>query len=428
MNKFTNVKDFISWVEKQKRFSKKVSLDKMKYYCQLFDNPQDKFKSIHVTGTNGKGSTVAFITSIMRTAGLNIATFTSPYITYFNERIEYNGEFISDVNLLKYANMIIEKYDTIELSKVELPSFFEFITLLAFLYFSELKDLDYAIIEVGMGGRLDSTNVITSEIAVISNIAYDHMSVLGNTLEKIALEKLGIVKNNEPLVIGIKDQKLQSFVKTYCDNRNIPLTTALNRPFEIKKSTIYGTELIIEGFEQPVVIGLAGNHQVENALTAIMTVEEFCKIHPELQSKLLRSIIPGLRNAKWPGRLEIVSKSPLILIDGAHNIDGITRVCDFIKNQSFAFKRAVVSISKDKDKDQMIEKLDQTFDEIIFTRYSYNRSAPAEELFSLSNSHNKIIMNSLDDALQYVKNHPADLTVFLGSLYLVCDIRNKINN
>lgn len=123
MNKFTNVQDFIYWVERQRRFSKKVSLDKMKYYCQLFDNPQDKFKSIHVTGTNGKGSTVAFINSIMQSAGLNVATYTSPYITYFNERIEYNGKFISDEDLLKYANRITEKYEIITNSGYELPSF-----------------------------------------------------------------------------------------------------------------------------------------------------------------------------------------------------------------------------------------------------------------------------------------------------------------
>lgn len=427
MNKFTNVQDFIYWVERQRRFSKKVSLDKMKYYCQLFDNPQDKFKSIHVTGTNGKGSTVAFITSIMQSAGLNVATYTSPYITYFNERIEYNGKFISDEDLLKYANRITEKYEIITNSGYELPSFFEFITLLAFIYFSEIKELDYAIIEVGMGGRLDATNVINSEVAVISNVAYDHMNVLGNTLEQIAYEKLGIVKNNEPLVTGISDKKLQTFVKSYCEANHISVTFALNRAFEIIKSTIYGTELILEGFDEPLTIGLAGNHQIDNALTAVSTIEEFCKIHPELYSRLFVSIPYGLKNAKWPGRLEIISTMPLILVDGAHNIDGITRVCDFIKHQRYASKRAIVSISKDKEKESMVKILDQTFDEIIFTKYSYERSATAEELFALSNCHNKKVLNSLDEILDYIKKVPADLTVFLGSLYLVCDIRNKMN-
>jgi len=427
MNKFTNVQDFIYWVERQRRFSKKVGLDKMKYYCQLFDNPQDKFKSIHVTGTNGKGSTVAFINSIMQSAGLNVATYTSPYITYFNERIEYNGKFISDEDLLKYANRITEKYEIITNSGYELPSFFEFITLLAFIYFSEIKELDYAIIEVGMGGRLDATNVINSEVAVISNVAYDHMNVLGNTLEQIAYEKLGIVKNNEPLVTGISDKKLQTFVKSYCEANHISVTFALNRAFEIIKSTIYGTELILEGFDEPLTIRLAGNHQIDNALTAVSTIEEFCKIHPELYSRLFASIPYGLKNAKWPGRLEIISTMPLILVDGAHNIDGITRVCDFIKNQRYASKRAIVSISKDKEKESMVKILDQTFDEIIFTKYSYERSATAEELFALSNCYNKKVLNSLDEILNYIKKAPADLTVFLGSLYLVCDIRNKMN-
>ena len=200
MNLFTDVNEFIKWVEIRSRFSKKVSLDNMRYFASLFGNPQNKFNSIHVTGTNGKGSTVSYLKNIYLKQNLNVATFTSPYIICFNERITYNNKFISDEDLLKYGNLIISKFQEIEESNHELPSFFEFITLLAFLYFADLKDLDIAIIEVGIGGRLDATNIITPLCSVITNIGMDHMSQLGDSKESILNEKLGIVKENSLFV------------------------------------------------------------------------------------------------------------------------------------------------------------------------------------------------------------------------------------
>lgn len=422
-NKFYNVNDFIEWVEKQKRFSKKVSLDKMKYYCELFGNPQNKFKSIHVSGTNGKGSTIAFIKSILMEAGFNVATFTSPYITCFNERIAINNEFIKDEDLLLYANMIIEKYPIILEANYELPSFFEFITLLAFIYFSN-SFIDFAIIEVGIGGLLDSTNVINSSISVITNIAYDHMNVLGNTLEEILKQKLGIARPNHPLIVGTKEKSLQNICNDYCKKNNSPLTLTAFRAFEIKKSDIYQTEFLLEGFDEPLTIKLAGYHQVENAIVAISTIEALGNIYNSIKKILTSSIKKGLEKTKWAGRLEIINENPLIMVDGAHNIDGVTRVSNFIKKLNYHKKRVIVSISNDKMKKEMIEILDQTFDEIIFTKYHYSRSAEATELLSLSNHPNKKVIERLDDIINYIKNNPYDFNIFMGSLYFVCDAKN----
>lgn len=421
--KFYNVNDFIEWVEKQKRFSKKVSLDKMKYYCDLFENPQNKFKSIHVSGTNGKGSTIAFIKSILMEAGFNVATFTSPYITCFNERITINNEFIKDEDLFFYANMIIDKYPTIIEANYELPSFFEFITLLAFIYFSN-SFIDFAIIEVGIGGLLDSTNVINSSISVITNVAYDHMNVLGNTLEEILNQKLGIARSNHPLIVGTKEKTLQNICKEYCEKNNSPLTLTAFRAFEIKKSDIYQTEFLLEGFDEPLTIKLVGYHQVENAIVAISTIEALGTIYKNIKNLLKNSIKNGLEKTKWAGRLEIINEDPLIMVDGAHNIDGVTRVSNFIKKLEYHKKRVIVSISNDKMKKEMIDILDQTFDEIIFTKYQYSRSAEATELLTLSNHPNKKIIESLDDITNYIKNNPYDFNIFMGSLYFVCDVKN----
>lgn len=424
-NNFTDVKDFIDWVQKQKRFSKKVSLEKMHYYCSLFGNPYNKFKSIHVTGTNGKGSVIAFLRSILMEAGFNVATFTSPYITYFNERIEINNKFISDDDLLKYGNMIIDKYPIIINSGYETPSFFEFITLLAFIYFSN-QNIDFAIIEVGIGGLLDSTNVINSELSVITNVSLDHMNVLGNSLEEITLQKLGISRPNHYLISGIKEKSLQDLTKSYCEKNSTKLILSSVRAFEIKYSDIYQTEFLLEGYDEPFVIKLVGNHQVENAITSIVTIEALCKINSDLTDKLKLSLRKGLLNTTWPGRLEIVHHDPLILIDGAHNIDGITRICEFIKGLDYNKKRAIVSISKDKEKKEMINLLDNVFDEIIFTEYSYGRSSKAQELYDISNNHNKSIMYSLNEIIDYLNTNKYDFNIFIGSLYLVCDIKNLI--
>lgn len=429
MNSFTDAKQFIEWVESQKRFSPKISLDKMEFYCSLFHHPEQKFKSIHVTGTNGKGSTVAYLTSIFKMAGLHVATFTSPYITIFNERIQYDQTFISDETLLQYGNLILSKYDEIRNHNYDLPSFFEFITLIAFLYFANLPDLDIAIIEVGMGGRLDATNVIRSELAIITNVAYDHMHILGDTLEKIAFEKMGIVKNKVPLICGVKEKNLQTYILSLCEERGSFVDFTFPTAFEIQKMDIYGSQIRLDNDFKELEIGLAGEHQIENALVALHSIQILNKkLKGQIRNFPISNVIlkEGLKNVSWPGRLEILNQNPLIVTDGAHNIDGMSRICNFIQKLPYPYKRAVVSISKDKEKEKMIQYLDQTFDEIIFTKYSYARSATAEELYHLSVANKKICVETIDDACQYTLSHPCAFTIFIGSLYLVSDIKKKI--
>lgn len=421
--KFTSASDFIRWVEVQKRFSKKESLEKMKYLMNLFDNPEKKFKSIHVTGTNGKGSTVAMLKSILRDKGLNVATFTSPYITVFNERIGFNNSNISDEDLIKYANIILDKYDIIEKDGYELPTFFEFITLLAFIYFANIENLDVALIEVGMGGRLDCTNVITPIISVLTNVALDHMQVLGDTLDKILIEKMGIAKENRKIVLGIKDESLRNVANNYAKKVNSSTKYSNISDLKIIKSDTISSLFDYKNY-QNVELGLIGYHQIENAILVIEVFEEI-KDYFDLSND---NLLNGLKNVKWQGRLETLSKNPYIIVDGGHNIDGLTRVCQFVKDLNYKFKRAVVSISHDKELLQMIKLLDETFDEIVFTKYTYARSANVDEIFEISNNCKKIKTNNVLEAVDYVYNNKADITIFIGSLYLVSEVRNIILN
>lgn len=420
MNYFVDAKSFIEWVQSQKRFSKKTNLDNMKYFCKLLCNPESSFKAIHVTGTNGKGSTVAMLTSVLMAKGYNVGTFTSPYIECFNERIAFNTKPIDDDDLLKMANRVIEIYPILEENNFPKPTFFEFITLCAFCYFKSLNNLDYAVIEVGMGGRLDSTNVITPIVSIITNVALDHMQILGNTKEAILIEKLGIVKDNIPVVCGLKEENLKMIATNVANIHNSQIVFPKYSEVKNVKCDLSDTCFTYQG--QDYKLSLLGFHQVENAL---LVIETFNLLKDDLKLSI-QDLHNGLKNTKWVGRLEKINDDPVIYIDGGHNIDGISRITEFVKSLNIPNVRAVISISHDKELLPMIKMVDETFDEIIFTSYTYARSAKAEDLYNLSSSKNKKCIENLDVAVKYVLTNKKPITVFLGSLYLASEIRNKL--
>lgn len=420
MNYFVDAKTFIEWVQSQKRFSKKTNLDNMKYFCKLLCNPESSFKAIHVTGTNGKGSTVAMLTSVLMAKGYNVGTFTSPYIECFNERIAFNTKPIDDDDLLKMANRVIEIYPILEENNFPKPTFFEFITLCAFCYFKSLNNLDYAVIEVGMGGRLDSTNVITPIVSIITNVALDHMQILGNTKEAILIEKLGIVKDNIPVVCGLKEENLKMIATNVANIHNSQIVFPKYNEVKNVKCDLSDTCFTYQG--QDYQLSLLGFHQVENAL---LVIETFNLLKDDLKLSI-QDLHNGLKNTKWVGRLEKINDDPVIYIDGGHNIDGISRITEFVKSLNIPNVRAVISISHDKELLPMIKMVDETFDEIIFTSYTYARSAKAEDLYNLSSSKNKKCIENLDVAVKYVLTNKKPITVFLGSLYLASEIRNKL--
>lgn len=420
MNYFVDAKSFIEWVQSQKRFSKKTNLDNMKYFCKLLCNPESSFKAIHVTGTNGKGSTVAMLTSVLMAKGYNVGTFTSPYIECFNERIAFNTKPIDDDDLLKMANRVIEIYPILEENNFPKPTFFEFITLCAFCYFKSLNNLDYAVIEVGMGGRLDSTNVITPIVSIITNVALDHMQILGNTKEAILKEKLGIVKDNIPVVCGLKEENLKMIATNVANIHNSQIVFPKYNEVKNVKCDLSDTCFTYQG--QDYQLSLLGFHQVENAL---LVIETFNLLKDDLKLSI-QDLHNGLKNTKWVGRLEKINDDPVIYIDGGHNIDGISRITEFVKSLNIPNVRAVISISHDKELLPMIKMVDETFDEIIFTSYTYARSAKAEDLYNLSSSKNKKCIENLDVAVKYVLTNKKPITVFLGSLYLASEIRNKL--
>ncbi|MCK9537218.1 MAG: Mur ligase family protein, partial [Bacilli bacterium] len=274
---FNNITDLISWIESQKRMVPKISLDRMRRICELFGNPQAGLKYIHVGGTNGKGSTVSFIKTVLLEAGYNIGTFISPYVDVFNERIAFNNQYISDDELLELGNYIIGKYYLFDDNDISRPSFFEFITLMAFIYFSRQSQIDLVILEVGLGGLLDATNIIIPLVTVITSISYDHEKVLGTSLQEIARNKLGIVKSGVPLVT-LKNEDVLDIVRTAVTEKQSPLV--LIDPKDIKniKATIDYTSFDYQDYHN-LEVGLLGFHQAENAVLALRTIRVLSDIY-----------------------------------------------------------------------------------------------------------------------------------------------------
>lgn len=420
---FKTIEECISFIENSHRASTK-SLEYMQLLCNVYENPEKGLKFIHVAGTNGKGSIVSYLREIFYDASISVGTFTSPYIECFNERITYNKKFISDELIIKYANEIIEMYPYLKENNIELPSFFSFITLMCFMYFRDVKP-DVVILEAGIGGLLDCTNVITPVLSIISNVAYDHMNILGNTIEEIATNKLGIVKKNIPLVTICND-KINDLIKETCKKNNSPLTLFNKDDIVSAKLNIDGSIFDYKDYKD-IKLKLAGMHQIENACLVI----ESCNYLQKHFNITETNIYNGLLKTFWPGRLEIIRKNPYIILDGAHNIDGITRLHEYIKNIQKDFEKIilVLAISSNKETSKMINNIEKDVDEIIFTSFNYKRSEDYNVLYEYSNHPKKqkcenveeLVLSSLNN------NNNKTLWIFSGSLYFVSQLRKLFN-
>jgi len=416
---FKTVNEAQIWIENIKRFGSKLDLKRMEKAIELLGHPEKEFKSIHVGGTNGKGSTSTYLKKILSHAGFKVGIYTSPYVVKFNERIGINDEYISDDDLVYYANVLYPLTEKM-LEEDETVTFFEVLTLMSFLYFRD-KEVDYAIIEVGLGGLLDATNVIIPEISVITNISYDHMKQLGDTLESIALNKLGIVKDNVPLVTAIENVNLFPLFAEVTAKHNSRLKI-IN--FDMVTDVSVKEVTKFRYHENEYVLNLTGYHQVKNACLAIETIRLLrilnnIKINEE-------DIYEGLKQAAWPGRFEFFG--PNIVIDGAHNIGGIQAL---VKSAKEVFKgkyiKCLFSVMRDKEHKKMIEELDNFCDELYFTEFEYQRRADAEELFLESTHYHKSFHKDYKDIFYKLLDlKDNEVLIITGSLYFISEIRKLL--
>lgn len=402
---FLNYNEILNYIHSLGNFSLPAGLDRIKVVLEKLGNPQNDFKAIHIAGTNGKGSVSAMLSSVFKIAGYKTGTFISPFIIDFRERIQINGEFISEKDLVRYAERIKEQ-------GVELTEF-EFITAVAFLYFAEQK-IDILICETGLGGRLDATNTLDNlACAVITKIGLDHTAILGDSFEKIAQEKCGILRDCPTVTSPYQHNEALNVIKKQAKKLCVPETGKL----EILTSDITGNTFIYKGDRYET--GLSGGYQIENALIVIDAVK--CSGY-DIPYNI---IYEGLKDARFPARLEIISKSPLVVLDGAHNPDGAEVLEKEL--QKFSGKiTAIVGMMKDKNVDEVLKStLKHCRNCIAVTVPDLPRSMKESELCDIADKYcNCRVAENLQSAIDLAKEISEGEPVFVfGSLYLASAIR-----
>jgi dihydrofolate synthase / folylpolyglutamate synthase len=391
------------------RFGMKLGLDVMNQLMEILKNPQTKFKTIHVAGTNGKGSTAAFIASILKHAGFKVGLYTSPHLVTFNERIQINNEKITDRELIYYTEKIKQQTEKHSLH----PTFFEFTTAIAFAHFAH-KNVDIAVIEVGLGGRLDATNILNPEIAVITNIGLEHTRHLGSTLEQIAKEKAGIIKPNCITITAETDKKILKYLQKVCEERNSKLIIMQDH-LNLIKST--NQEFTVTGLVNGTfAIPLPGKHQITNACLALIATQALAQNNITIPKQALQD---GLKTLNWQARLQRIDN---ILIDSAHNPAAITSLTNYIKELPNK-KVLILGIAEDKNIKEMMKLIAPLFEHIILTQGNY-KPAKLETLEKEAKKYTKNThqIPNVKEAINKAKELAEDnLILITGSIYMVGD-------
>ena len=409
---FRNKDEAIFYIENIKRKEKRTNLNRMHRALEMLGNPERAYKVIHVAGTNGKGSTVSYLTNILMEAGFSVGSFISPYVIKFNERIMYNLSYISDEDLVKYANIIYDLKLKLE-EEDEVITFFEFITLMGLLYFKD-KHVEFAVVEVGLGGVLDATNIFDHALRIITNIGFDHMNALGNTLSEIADKKLGILHENEKLISAVDESLLKQF-----EDHSKELNSCLywvNKDIKDIEESFNGVSFKYknEEFRTP----LLGIFQAYNAALAIEAVRQ---IMPGISSRTIQS---ALDKTVWPGRLQIIKHKPIILIDGGHNIHGIDAVVKSIKGLTNQKIHVLFTALKDKEIDKMLRALDEIASDYIFTTINDSRASSIMDILAVNQKPYKAI-DDYKEALSYLDNFgPDEIILVTGSLHFISLVIN----
>ena len=412
-------------------FGSNYGLERTHKLLEYLGNPEKDLKLIHIAGTNGKGSTTSMITEILMGAGYKVGMYTSPFIEEFEERIQINRRNIPKETLANLIDEVKEAVDKVIEGGYNHPTEFEIITVLMLLYFKKEK-IDFGVIEVGLGGRLDSTNVIIPILQVITSISFDHTNLLGNTLEEIAGEKAGIIKKNIPTVIYPQEEEALKVIKNKCaamesdlytaDKDNMKFVKVVNedKPYQLLK---YKEEFNI-------FLPLLGEHQILNLSVAMKVIEVLN--NRKIVNITTESIIKSIKNVTWKGRLEVLSNNPYVVIDGAHNIQGIKTLSRNIKKYfKYENLHLILGILADKDVEEMIKIITPIAKQVYAVTPNSIRAELADDLKNeiVKYNANCRAFDEYEEAyLEALKNAKEnDIILASGSLYMIGDMRKIIN-
>lgn len=409
------------YLEQLRLVGSRFGTDCEKELLSLLGNPQDKLRFIHVAGTNGKGSFCSMMSSVLQKQGYKVGLYTSPYIVVFNDRIRVNGLPIAEDDINDLFLRVRQKADTMKTP----PSSFDFITAAAFLWFYETK-CDIVVLEVGLGGRYDSTNVIKSSLlSVITGIAFDHTEILGDTIEKIAWEKAGIIKESCPALYGGNDEKALAVIEKECEEKHSELTVINPDLLKILSTTLDGTEFEFDGKEY--FIRLLGLYQPANAATVLAAIDVLRKHGFEISETAVKD---GLSSAVWQARFEKIADEPVVLYDGGHNPQGVRAAVESVRAY-FGDKKInlLVGILADKAHGEMAEELAKIADRVICIAPPSPRALPAEALAEefCEAGANARAANSIKEGVKIALSYKKPVLV-IGSLYSYNDVSESVRS
>lgn len=412
-------------------------LDRFSELCRRLGNPQDATRYVHIGGTNGKGSTTSMIANILKCAGYRVGGYYSPFVYDLRERVQLDGGMISREAFARLMNIIRPVAEEMEGTCFGHPTEFEIKTALAFLYFAEQK-VDFAALEVGLGGRLDTTNIITPLVSVVTNVTLDHMDRLGNTIREIAWEKAGIVKPGVPLVTAAREPEAIEVFEEVCRDRGSELRRVVlgetdavyvvtSDRREASTSCEAEGQLTVRGLGKVhagLKIRMSGKFQLANAATAVAAIEVLQELGIDVPEK---AIAEGLETAYMPGRLEVLQTAPMLVIDAAHNLDGARQLADSIR-KSFEYDRLilVMGMVKGHSPENAVGFLAPLADEFIATSPDSPRRRPASEIAEVAREHCRNVREvepvteAVRQALQVAKEN--DLVLVTGSFYTIGEV------
>ncbi|MEB6610370.1 bifunctional folylpolyglutamate synthase/dihydrofolate synthase [Staphylococcus borealis] len=416
-----NYLESLYWIHERTKFGIKPGVKRMEWMLDRLNNPQLNIRGIHVGGTNGKGSTVAYIRAALVENGYEVGTFTSPFIETFNERISLNGLPITNDEIVELVEIVKPISEALE-QETELggATEFEIITTMMFVYFGQIHPVDFVVVEAGLGIKNDSTNVFNPILSVLTSIGLDHTDILGNTYLDIAKDKGAIIKPNTPVIYAVKNEEALKYIRDLAESTEA-------KPIELDREIVVVSQddeftYRYKDYElETIILNMLGEHQKENASLAITALIELYE--QDVITLDFNKMIDAIESVTWTGRIEQVKENPLMIIDGAHNNESIETLIDTIKNYYDNEKMDILfSAIKGKPVHGMLNKLEEISNHLYFTEFDFPKALTKEELSEQVNLEN---IEFIDDYVSFIKNYDGDGLLITGSLYFISEVKSN---
>ncbi|MCE5089884.1 bifunctional folylpolyglutamate synthase/dihydrofolate synthase [Staphylococcus devriesei] len=416
-----NYLDSLYWIHERTKFGIKPGVKRMEWMLDRLNNPQLNIRGIHVGGTNGKGSTVAYLRAALVENEYEVGTFTSPFIETFNERISLNGYPITNDEIVELVERVKPVSEALEQeTELGIATEFEIITTMMFLYFGEIHPVDFIIVEAGLGIKNDSTNVFKPIISILTSIGLDHTDILGNTYLDIAKDKGAIIKPNTPVIYAVKNEEALKYIRDLAESNDA-------KPIELDREIIVVSQddeftYRYKDYElETIILNMLGEHQKENASLAITALIELNE--EDVIDLDFNKMIDAIESVSWTGRIEQVKENPLMIIDGAHNNESVEALTDTIKNYYDNSKMDILfSAIKGKPISGMLNRLSEIANKIYFTEFDFPKALTKEELAEDVNVEN---IEFIDDYLEFINRYDGDGLLITGSLYFISEVKAK---